>query len=162
MDIEAVRTGLSAAMDAVMPGERRIRAAREWLIKRGAETFQIAPQPGMALDLVIKVAIGAASTEARREFAVMLICALGIEGVLPTRGESERLVRSFLEQALLDSPELNAYQICGADIVVSLDMRTTRCSVAKSPILPRRREDHVACANKNSVKDYTHVRLSRT
>jgi len=102
MDIEALRAQLSAALDAAAPGEQRVRSAREWLIKRGIETLQIPPRPGIALDEIVRAAIGAPPTAARREYAVILVLALGVEGLLPTRGETERLIRSFLEHALLN------------------------------------------------------------
>jgi hypothetical protein len=114
MDIEAIRARLSGTPDIAAPTEQRVRAAREWLIQRGTETLQIPPRPGTALDEIIRVAIGAPPTEARREFAVILVCALGIEGLLPTRGEIERLIRSFLEQALLNPLRRAGYPFDGS------------------------------------------------
>jgi hypothetical protein len=102
MDTEALRAQLNGALDAAMSGDQRTRAARELLINRGIGLFEIAPRPGIALDEILRTAIGAPPTEARREFAVLLVNALGIEGLLPTRGETERHIRSFLELALLN------------------------------------------------------------
>lgn len=102
MDIDAFRSELFGALEATVPAERRLRAARERLIKRGIVALQVPPRPGIGLDEVIRAAIGATPTEARREFAVLLVYAFGIDGLLPTRGETERLIRSFLEQALLN------------------------------------------------------------
>jgi hypothetical protein len=102
MDVEAIRAELIGAVDVTAPGEQRVRIARELLIKRGMEALQILPRPGLVLDEIVRIAIDVPQTEARREFAVLLVYALGIEGVLPTRGETERLIRSFLELALLN------------------------------------------------------------
>ena len=75
MDIEAVRAELIGALDATAPAEQRARAARELLIKRGIETLQTPPQPGIALDEIVRIAIGAPPTQARRAFAVIMLAA---------------------------------------------------------------------------------------
>jgi hypothetical protein len=102
MDIEAIRAELADALDHTAPAEHRVRAARNLLIKRGIEAFHVQPRPGIGLDEVLRIASGAPASEARREFAVLLVFAIGIDGMLPTRGETERHIRSFLEQALLN------------------------------------------------------------
>ena len=114
MDTEALRAKLIGALESAAPGDRRIRAARELLINRGIELFRIAPRPGIALDEIVRTAIVAPPTEARREFAVLLVYALGIEGLLPARGETERHVRSFLEQALLNPLRRAGYPFGGS------------------------------------------------
>jgi hypothetical protein len=114
MDIEAIRAQLSGTLDAAASMEQRVRAARELLIRRGIEAFQIQARPAIPLDEIIRAAIGAPPTETRREFAVLLVCALGIEGSLPTRGESERHVQSFLEQALLNPLRRAGYPFNGS------------------------------------------------
>jgi len=111
MDSEAIRAELIGALEVSAPVEQRIRAARELLIKRGVEALRIPSRP--ILDEIIKVAIAAPSTEARREFAVLLVHALGIEGVLPTRGQTERLLQSFLERALLNPLRRAGYPFHG-------------------------------------------------
>ena len=70
MDIEAIRAELIGAPGSDVSAEQRMRAARELLINRGIETFEIAARPGIALDEIIRVAIGAPPNEARRKFAV--------------------------------------------------------------------------------------------
>jgi hypothetical protein len=114
MDIEAIRAELIGAPGSELPEGQRMRAARERLIKHGLEAFEIAPSPGIALHEIIRVAIGAPPNEARRKFAVILVCALGIGGLLPMRGESERLIRSFLEQALLNPLRRAGYPFAGS------------------------------------------------
>jgi hypothetical protein len=113
MDIEAIRAQLSTMLGVAVPADQRVRAAREWLVKRGTETLQIPPHPGIALDEIIRVAIGAPPTEARREFAVLLVLGLGIDGLLPARGNTERLIQSFLEQALLNPLRRAGYPFGG-------------------------------------------------
>jgi hypothetical protein len=113
MDTEAVRAELLRALAAAAP-EQRVRAARDLLIKRGIETLQVPARPGITFDAIVRIAIGSPPTEARREFAVLLVYALGIEGLLPTRGEPERHVRSFLEQALLNPLRRAGYPFDGS------------------------------------------------
>jgi len=113
MDSEAIRAELIGALGVTAPVEQRVRATRELLITRGIEALQIPPHPGIALDEIIRVAIAAPPTEARREFAVLLVYALGVEGVLPTRGETERMIQSFLERALLNPLRRAGYPFNG-------------------------------------------------
>jgi hypothetical protein len=113
MDSEAIRAELIGVLGAGAPVEQRVRAARELLISRGMEALQIPPHPGIALEEIIRFAIAAPPTEPRREFAVLLIHALGIGGVLPTRGETERLLQSFLERALLNPLRRAGYPFHG-------------------------------------------------
>jgi hypothetical protein len=111
MDCEAIRAELIGALDVTAPIQQRVRAARELLIKRGAEALQIPPPP--VLDEIIRVAIAAPPTEARREFAVLLVYALGVKGALPIRGETECLIQSFLERALLNPLRRAGYPFNG-------------------------------------------------
>jgi hypothetical protein len=89
-------------MDHTAPAEQRVRAARDMLVERGVAALQIQPGPGITLGEIIRIAVDAPPSEARREFAVLLVFALGFEGTLPTRGETERHIQSFLERALLN------------------------------------------------------------
>jgi hypothetical protein len=113
MDIDAIRARLSGMASVGAPADQRVRAARKCLINRGVETLQILPRPGISLDEVIRAAIGAPPSEARREFAVLLVIAIGIDGLLVPRGETERLVQSFLEQALLNPLRRAGYPFDG-------------------------------------------------
>jgi hypothetical protein len=113
MDTEAIRAELIGAGDATAPTEQRVRDTRELLIKRCIEALQMPTRSGIALDDILRIAIGRPPTEARREYAVMLVYAIGIEGVLPIRGEAERLIRSFLEQALLNPLRRAGYPFDG-------------------------------------------------
>jgi hypothetical protein len=113
MDSEAIRAGLIGAADDTAPVKQRVRATRELLITRGIDALQIPPHPGIALDEVIRSAIGAPPTDVRREFAVLLVYAAGVEGVLPTRGVTERLIQSFLERTLLNPLRRAGYPFNG-------------------------------------------------
>jgi hypothetical protein len=95
------------------PEQPRAQVARELLIKRGIERLQIPPRPGITLDEIVRVAIGAPPTEARRELAVLLVFALGSGDLLPT-GAIERHIRSFLEQALLNPLRRAGYPFDGS------------------------------------------------
>jgi hypothetical protein len=114
MDIEAARAELTGALDVTAQGEKRFRAAREVLIRRGIEALQIPPRPGISLDEIVAVAAGTPPTAARRALAVLLVYAIGIEGLLPPRGETERHIRSFLEQALLNPLRRARYPFDGS------------------------------------------------
>ena len=113
MDVEALRAALSDALDPTAPGPQQVRAGRDLLTKRGIEALQIQARPGITLDEIVRIAIGAPITEARREFAVLLVIAIGIDGLLPIRGEVERQIRSFLEQALLNPLRRAGYPFHG-------------------------------------------------
>ncbi len=102
MDADAVRAELTNALDAATSAEQRVRMARELLVKRGIATLQLPPQTQISLDAIIKVAVDAPPSDARREFALAVVYATGIAHVLPTRGEAERRIQSFLERALLN------------------------------------------------------------
>jgi hypothetical protein len=114
MDIEAARAELTGALDGTAHGELRFRAAREVLINRGIEALEILPRPGISLDEIVRVGAGVPPTDARRAFAVLLVHAIGIEGLLPTRGETEGHIRSFLERALLNPLRRAGYPFDGA------------------------------------------------
>jgi hypothetical protein len=109
MDFDAAR----AELDAAAQSERRLRLAREVLIEYGIEAFRIPPHPGVSLDEVLRIAAGTPPDDGRRAFAVLLVHAVGIDGFLPARGETERHIRSFLEQALLNPLRRAGYPFDG-------------------------------------------------
>jgi hypothetical protein len=114
MDVEALQAALNGALTLATPAEQRIRAGQDLLIKRGIEALQIQNRPGITLGEIVRIASGAPATEARREFAVLLVLAIGIDGLLPTRGQIERHIRSFLEQALLNPLRRAGYPFHGS------------------------------------------------
>ena len=113
MDIELARAALHRALDPTAPKQMRFRAARQVLIDGGITACQLTPRPGMALDDVIRAAAEAPASDARRGFAVLLVHALGVDGLLPARSETERLIQSFLERALLNPLRRAGYPFDG-------------------------------------------------
>jgi hypothetical protein len=110
MDVEAARTEMVRALNASAPGGR---AALAVLIDRGIEALAITPSNPLSLDDIVRIALDAAPGEGRRDFAVLLVHALGVKGLLPNRGETERHIHSFLERALLNPLRRGAYPFDG-------------------------------------------------
>jgi len=102
MDIESARAELTRALGATGQAGPRFRAAQDVLVRHGIEAFGIMPRQGLSLDEVVAIAAAAPRTETRRAFAVLLVHAFAIAGLLPPRGETEQRIRSFLELALLN------------------------------------------------------------
>jgi len=116
MDVGAARAELAGALEtdaaAGRTGSGR-RAALGVLIERGIEVFRIPPKAGLGLDDVLRIGAEAESTRDRRDFAVLLVHAIGMDGLLPARGESERRLHSFLERALLNPLRRAGYPFDG-------------------------------------------------
>ena len=79
-----------------------LRGARDVLIAFGREALEVPPRSGLCVDDLVCLAAEAPPSEARRAFAVLLVDALGVPGLLPDRGDAERQIQSFLERALLN------------------------------------------------------------
>ncbi len=114
MDIDAARDALLAALTSAASGAPNFRDARVILIERGIDALRIPPHPGLTLDAVIKAADQAPATEARRAFAVLLVHAIGVAGLLPARGPTAAAVQSFLERALLNPLRRAGYPFEGS------------------------------------------------
>jgi hypothetical protein len=99
MDVEAARAEMVRAFNSPAHGAR---AALTVLINHGIEVLAIMPSDPVSLDEIVRIATDAPPGDGRRGFAVLLVHALGIKGMLPTRGETERHIHSFLERALLN------------------------------------------------------------
>ena len=81
----------------------RIRAGRQVLIVRGYEAFGIKHSASLSLHDLITIAVNAPSTAARRTFAVLLVHALAVEGLVASkshRGQLDRDLCAFVESAL--------------------------------------------------------------
>ena len=105
MDVEAARDELIRALNADASADRgstRFRAARDVLIDRGTQALDLTESPGRSLDTIVEIASTATMTPSLRAFAVLLVHALGTDGLLPSRGKAEDQLRSFLERALLN------------------------------------------------------------
>jgi hypothetical protein len=94
MDLEQVRHDLARAPDA--------GAARQVLVAAGIAALGLDEASRPALADIIRGAATAPRTEARRAFAVLLIQALGVEGVAAgsNRGGLDRDICAFVERAL--------------------------------------------------------------
>jgi hypothetical protein len=110
MDIEAARTEIARALGA---GQTGFRAAKAMLVERGVEALSIPPSHALSLGDIVKTATKAAPTDARRDFAVLLVHALGVDGLLPAHGETERAIHAFLESALLNPLRRAGYPLAG-------------------------------------------------
>ena len=113
MDIEAARTEITRALGAVTSDGTAFRAARTVLINSGIEALSVTPSPGVSLDDIIRTAMDAAPTADRRDFAVLLVHALGVKGLLPVHGETEPNIQLFLERALLNPLRRAGYPFGG-------------------------------------------------
>src|ERR1051326_4330469 len=102
MDLKQAQQDLSTALDAASPTAARLRSAREVLVHHGIVALGLSPRPGLGLEEIIQFAIDAPSTDARRCFAVLLVHAAGVPGLLPSRGPTGATVPAFLERALLN------------------------------------------------------------
>lgn len=115
MAVDPARDELLAALSpTTASGGAQLRAARQVLIRRGIAALQIPSHPGMGFDDILRVAAEAPTSDARRAFAVLLVHALGVPGLLPARGETERRIQLFLERALLNPLRRAGYPFGGA------------------------------------------------
>ena len=113
MDLEAANAALTEALTAGAPPEIRFRAARAVLAARGGEIAGVATD-GLSLDTVVRLAAAAPRSDPRRMFAVLLVHAIGVPGLLPLRGESGAQIQQFLESALLNPLRRAGYPFGGS------------------------------------------------
>ena len=114
MDLEAARSDLVRAATGSSQSGPRFAAARLVLVNRGVEAVGMALRPGISLDEIVRIAIDAPSTEARRAFAVLLVHAFGIPGLLPSRGPTADAIMALLERALLNPLRRAGYPFDGS------------------------------------------------
>ena len=67
----------------------------------------------MTLAEVLRAAVDAPPSEAGRTFAVLLVHALAIPELLPTRGQGAKDIQTFLERALLNPLRRAGYPFGG-------------------------------------------------
>jgi hypothetical protein len=108
MDLTQARQDLACAVAAAAAEPHaadRFRAGRQMLISRGAAALHIDPTATTGLlDLVERAALAPACPE-RRIFAVLLVDALAVPGLLSVRSSQARLdrgIRTLVENALPD------------------------------------------------------------
>lgn len=117
MDLEAAHAELTQALAAEVTSDRassRLSAARQVLIARGAEALDLPGSSGGTLDEILGLAAKAAASQATRNFAVLLVHAISVEGLMPARGETERQTRLVLERALLNPLRRAGYPFDGS------------------------------------------------
>ncbi len=114
MDIEAARNELIRAAAADALAGTRFPGAHQVLVDSGIAALGLTPRPDLAIDAIVRIAIDAPRTEARRDFAVLLVHALGIPGLLPSRGPAATPIQSFLERALLNPLRRAGYPFDGS------------------------------------------------
>jgi hypothetical protein len=101
MNLQAALRDLSETMtgaDRASTPEARLRLARRILVSRGLEVVKIEPPPNPTLDTVIRSAASAQQTPSRQTFAVLMVHALAVRGLVPTGTTSD--VRILIERAL--------------------------------------------------------------
>jgi hypothetical protein len=119
MDLAQARQDLARAVAAASAASHtadRFRAARQWLVRTGAEALQIDPATVSGLADIVGRAAGAAPGPARRAFAVLLVDALAVPGLLSARSSQARLDRdicALLESALPDVLQRSGYPFAG-------------------------------------------------
>jgi hypothetical protein len=100
MNLSTARAELEQALRS--PGasdDARLRAARTVLIAHGSG-FCPDASGFRSLEEVIDAAAASPRSKAQIDFAVLLVHAFAIAGVLPARGAAEAAIRSFLESTL--------------------------------------------------------------
>jgi hypothetical protein len=105
MNLEQARHDLARALEeqAGPNAEDRTRAARQVLVTSGVAALGLDDSSRPSLADVIRLAATAAPTQARRAFAVLLVHALGVDGLVAARsnrGQFDRDICAFMESAL--------------------------------------------------------------
>src|SRR4051812_17755180 len=107
MDLQDARRDLAQALSgrAGRTVKRRIRAARQSLVLRGEEALGYDRPSGNTIHDIIQLAASAPSSLARRTFAVLLIDALAVDGLVESKAPRSQLhhdICAFMETALPD------------------------------------------------------------
>jgi hypothetical protein len=108
MDFEAVRSALAHEIEAAhadTDANGRFSGARRVIITAGIEALQIEYSNGLSIGDVLLRAVGAPRTPDRRNFAVLVIEALAIDGLIPStseRADVDRNICSLAESAVPD------------------------------------------------------------
>jgi hypothetical protein len=104
VDLRQARLDLARALEAAAAaphGTDRFHAARQLLVGSGAAALHIDPATAAGLTDIVERALRAPPSRARRVFAVLLVDALAVPGLLSARSSQARLGRDI--QALLES-----------------------------------------------------------
>lgn len=102
------------AMGAETAAPGHLHAARQLLLDRGRAALAIDPAINPPLARIIEIAVTARPNPDRRSFAVMLVHALGVDGVVrtrSTRANLDRAICSFVESALQNPLHRSGYPL---------------------------------------------------
>lgn len=119
MDPTQARQDLARALDAASAAPHvadRLRAARELLLGYGAAALGIDAAAVSGLVDILERAALAPVRPARRGFAMLIVDALAVPGLLSARSSQARLdraIRTFLESALPDVLLRSGYPFAG-------------------------------------------------
>ena len=113
---ELLQAIASAGSEAGADG--RYRAARLVLVLRGAEALGVAAQQGMTLPDIVRNAATAPPSPDRRSFAILLVHALGVPGLVrpnaSRRSTLDRDICGFAETAIASVLVRSGYPFSGA------------------------------------------------
>jgi hypothetical protein len=110
MDLDKARADLAQASGA----GKDFNTARAVLIDSGTQAFGLPGSGARSLADIIRIAAEAPPSRARRNFAALLVHALGVEGLLPHRGDAAEALRSFVERALINALRRAGYPFDGS------------------------------------------------
>jgi hypothetical protein len=114
MNLQAALRDLSDATtgaDQISSPEARLRVARRILIGHALEALKIELPPNPTFETVIRAAATAPQTPERRAFAVLMVHALAVRGLVPPGAAGD--VRTLIESALLHVLQRSGYPFGG-------------------------------------------------
>ena len=109
VDLEAVRSALAQEIEAAHSDtnvKARLSGAPRVIIAAGVEALQIEHSNGLSIGDVLLHAVGAPRTPDRRNFAVLVIEALAVDGLIPSTSERADVDRSICSLAESAVPEV--------------------------------------------------------
>ncbi len=124
MDLDQARLELAGILGLdckAPPTPERLNAARQWLIARGTEALRIEPATAPALADVIRDATSAPASPPRQSFAVLIVAALPVPGLLSSRTSRARLERDVC--ALIETALPHVLLRAGYPFGAELDVR---------------------------------------
>jgi hypothetical protein len=143
MDLEAARSALASEIKAAQADRNfntRFVGARRVITAAGIEALQIQYSNGLSLGDVLLHAVNAPRTPDRRSFAVLVIDALAINGLIPStseRADIDRNVCALAESALPEVLDRFKYPFKGQSYEKRRELEGLRASVVEllSPLV---------------------------
>ena len=150
MDLDQARLELAGILGLdckAPPTPERLNAARQWLIARGTEALRIEPATAPALADVIRDATSAPASPPRQSFAVLIVAALPVPGLLSSRTSRARLERDVC--ALIETALPHVLLRAGYPFGAELDVRQRHlvmlaASIDEDPAAPGAVDPHLA------------------